>query len=911
MKAGSIATKIENESENARCSAAKMQGNPSDSADVDALANATPAMKQYIQIKARHADCLLFYRMGDFYELFFDDAIDASAILDIALTKRGKHAGEDIAMCGVPVHSHEIYLEKLIASGRKVAICEQLETPEQAKQRGGYKAVVNRDVVRIVTPGTITEESLLAPNRSHYLASLAQAKGQWALAWMDVSTGQFHVMETVPEQLSADLARIDPRELLLSESLWQSDDLAQRLAEWKGIATNQPNSQFDPKKTERILMQHYGVGTLDSFGELRAADIAACGALLEYIRLTQLDRVPRLDIPQKEQAQSAMGIDAATRRNLELVSTMSGSRKGSLLSVIDHTRTAAGGRLLAHWLMSPLTQAGTIISRQEAISWCLTQQEINHFIRHTMASTPDIERSLSRLCLERGGPRDMLVIRDGLQAAQRLKERLMLEQQKPDFANALPDMVRAMLASMQDQTTLIETLKAALVESPPMLARDGNFIISGYRADLDEFRRLRDESKRVMAAMQQRYAQESGISTLKIKFNGVLGYFIEITPAHESKVPEYFIHRQTLANNLRYTTAELGETARKISEAGDKALQLEQECYAQLLSAVRSESAAIITTARALAQWDVVSALAELAEAEQYKRPIIDNSTAFSITGGRHPVVEQSLKSKAESFVSNDCDLSESQKLWLLTGPNMAGKSTFLRQNALISILAQMGSYVPAQSAHIGIIDRLFSRVGAADDLARGQSTFMVEMVETATILNQSTSRSLVILDEIGRGTATYDGLSIAWAVVEHLHDRIACRGLFATHYHELTQLAQTLPSLSCYSMQVKEWKGQVVFLHQVASGTADRSYGIHVAQLAGLPRDVTNRAKQILQQLQSNGGQGELALIKPVQPLPLFEHATQKPDTLRAGLRQLDIDNLSPREALEQLYQLKAQLDD
>lgn len=907
MSGGSIASQIENKSENARCSAAKMQENPSDLDDAALLASATPAMKQYLQIKTRHADCLLFYRMGDFYELFFDDAVDAAAILDIALTKRGKHGGEDIPMCGVPVHSHEVYLEKLIASGRKVAICEQLETPEQAKQRGGYKAVVSRDVVRIVTPGTITEESLLAPDRSHYLAALAQAKGAWALAWMELSTGHFRVMETAPERLSSDLARIDPRELLLSESLWQSDELAMRLAEWKGIISSQPNSQFDPKKTERVLLSHYSVATLEAFGELAAADIAACGALLEYIRLTQLEHLPRLDVPAKEQAQSAMVIDAATRRNLELASTLSGSRKGSLLSVIDCTRTASGGRLLAQWLMSPLTQPAAIGARQDAVAWCLEQREMYHFIRDALAAAPDMERSLSRLCLERGGPRDMLAIRSGLEVAQRIKQRIMLAQQNPSFAQGVPAMLRDMQNGMKDQTELVNMLAAALVESPPLMARDGNFIASGYRADLDEFRRLRDESKRVIAAMQQRYAEQSGIATLKIKFNGVLGYFIEITPSHESKVPEFFIHRQSLANALRYTTTELAETARAISEAGDKALHVEQECFAQLLASIRTESDAIVATARALAQWDVLSSLAELAESEGYVRPVIDDSLAFSVEGGRHPVVEQSLKKKAESFVGNDCDLGEVQRLWLLTGPNMAGKSTFLRQNALIVILAQMGSFVPARAAHIGVVDRLFSRVGAADDLARGQSTFMVEMVETAMILNQSTARSLVILDEIGRGTATYDGLSIAWAVVEHLHDAIACRGLFATHYHELTQLAQSLAALSCHSMQVKEWKGQVVFLHQVASGTADRSYGIHVAQLAGLPRDVTQRAKQILQQLQN--GQGELTLVKPAAPLPLFDHVSSsplQPDVLREAVDALDVDNMSPRAALDALYRLK-----
>ncbi len=866
---------------------------------LDPLASATPAMRQYLQLKAQYKTALLFYRMGDFYELFFDDAKDASAILDIALTKRGKHVGEDIPMCGVPVHSHEMYLQKLIASGRDVAICEQTETPEEAKKRGGHKAVVNREVVRLVTPGTITEENLLTPNQSHYLAALAGNAAGLSLAWLELSTGAFHVAALAPEQLLAELARIAPKELLASEAF------AQQLADFPAKLTLQPGSQFDLRKAERSLCWHYGLANLDPLGELEPNDVAACGALLEYLNITQMAQLPRLDHPQKNQSKAAMLIDAATRRNLELTVTLSGSRKGSLLSVIDRTVTGAGGRLLASWLTSPLTDPVQICARQAMIGWALEEEPLADFISATLAGAPDMERATTRVCMGRGGPRDMQAILRGLQAAQAIKEQFLLKK-----AMNAPEAIARIQVEIGDHSALISEFSRALKEDLPMLARDGNFIASGYQADLDAVRALRDDSKRVIAEMQGRYAKNSDINTLKIKFNNVLGYFIEITAAHEAKVPEHFIHRQTLANNLRYTTAELSETASAIAEASGRALQIEQDCFAKLCAMIDDARDAIVLAARALAQLDVVVALAELARAEGYVCPKIDDSRAFHIEGGRHPVVEAALKRSGERFMANDCDMCEAQQLWLLTGPNMAGKSTFLRQNALIAILAQMGSYVPAKAAQIGVVDRLFSRVGAADDLARGQSTFMVEMVETATILHQASERSLVILDEIGRGTATYDGLSIAWAVVEQLHEQTRCRGLFATHYHELTQLSGSLNRLACYTMQVKEWKDQVIFLHQVKAGTADRSYGIHVAQLAGLPGEVIARARQVLGDLERRG-QGALSVDLPLFAAQAAEPPASKfqPHPAAELLESINPDELSPKEALELLYRLKDQM--
>jgi len=892
------------------------------------FSGATPSMQQYLKLKAAHADYVLFYRMGDFYELFFDDAVQASQILDIALTKRGKHAGEDIPMCGVPVHSHEVYLERLIASGVKVAICEQMEDPAEAKKRG-YKAIVHRDVVRIVTPGTITEETLLDARQSSYLAALTSpspasgggpgrglvhhqnspppgatrhpppetGEGSFALSWLDISTGEFWVSSATPATLLSELARIDPRELLVPDTLANLP----ALEDWKSRLTLQPASIFDTRRSERLLKESYAVTSLEAFGDFTPAMLSACGALLDYVRLTQKNALPRLDAPKRQHASEHMLIDAATMRNLEIMQTLSGDRRGSLFSVMDDTVTSAGARLLANYLAAPSTDETLIHTRLNNVECLVKNPGLRAPIRAYLKECADIERALSRLCLQRGGPRDLLAIAGGLEAAHRV--RMALEK------HDLPDGLERLRDQLGGHETLIEKLKTALKPDCGIFARDGNFIAERYSAALDEFRALRDESKRLIAALQQKYADESGINTLKIKFNNVLGYFIEITQSHQSKVLAHFIHRQTMAGALRYTTVELGELERKISEAADKALKLELELFAELLEIVQKSQTPIITTARALAAIDVFAGLAELAVRRRYTRPVIDRSSEFDIKNGRHPVVEAALAKKSgEKFIGNGCNLAPAQRLWLLTGPNMAGKSTFLRQNALIAIMAQMGSFVPAESAHIGLVDKCFSRVGAADDLARGRSTFMVEMVETATILHQATDRSLVILDEIGRGTATFDGLSIAWAVIEHLHERIRCRALFATHYHELTGLTENLPALSCHTMKVKEWKGELVFLHEVAEGSADRSYGIHVAKLAGLPREVLTRAADILHQLE----QQQIGAAHLPASLPLFSYAQPAPpqDRLREELQTISPDSLSPKQALEMLYRLKEMVE-
>lgn len=859
----------------------------------------SPGMAQYMEIKSRHEGYILFYRMGDFYEMFFDDAVQAAGLLDIALTKRGKVGEEDIPMCGVPVHASDQYLEKLISLGAKVAICEQLEDPAEAKKRGG-KSVVRRDVVRIVTPGTLTEESLLAPTQSNYLAALAAYGDGMALAWVEISTGEFTVAETSAAQLGADMARLNPSELLLTEALAALPELADYRPRMSFI----PPASLHPTRAGERLEQYYQRGALDAFGELTEGDLLACGTLLDYIELTQKDSAPRLDAPTRQPGNSGMVIDAATRRNLELVSALSGGKKGSLLASIDHTITAPGARLLAARLTSPLTDPATINARLDAVEWMQKNTGFREKLREVLRHCPDMERALSRLLVGRGGPRDMLNIRSGLEAARTLRG-LFYQLQRDD----LPALLLESIHDLGEHSALTEELRKSLKEDAPLLARDGGFVQTGYHAALDEFRMLRDESRRLIAAMQARYAESSGINSLKIKHNNVLGYFIEITRLHEKKVPEPFIHRQTMKDALRYTTVELAEIEQKIMEAADRALKIELEIFEALLVQLRESAEVIVTSARALASLDVSAALAELADRRRYCRPVVDNSLHFAITKGRHPVVEAVMEKSGERFIGNGCNLVETQRLWLLTGPNMAGKSTFLRQNALIAIMAQIGSFVPAESAHIGTVDRLFSRVGASDDLARGRSTFMVEMVETATILAQATPRSLVILDEIGRGTATFDGLSIAWAVVEHLHNQIRCRGLFATHYHELTHLAESLPSLALYTMRVKEWKGEVIFLHEVKAGKAEASYGIHVARLAGLPEAVIARARHLLTVLEAERNNPALGLTTNV--LPLFAVETRDEgrgakDALQEQLAALNPDEMSPKEALEALYQLK-----
>ena len=876
-------------------------------------AGASPMMVQYLKIKQDHPDGLLFYRMGDFYELFFEDAVKAAKALDITLTRRGQHGGQDIPMCGVPVHAADGYLSKLIRSGFKVAICEQMEDPAAAKKRGG-KSVVRRAVVRVVTPGTITEDELLDARSHNYLAALAEAGGELGLAWLDVSTGDFLAQPVAAGVLGAALSRLQPGELLLADRLLQQPDLFELLGEWKRALSPLPSARFDSANACRRLEQIFQVKALDAFGDFSRAELAAAGALLDYVELTQKGRLPRLTPPRRLASGTVMEIDAATRRNLELTQALAGGRRGSLLGTIDRTVTGAGGRLLAARLGAPLTDTQGIAGRLDMVRFLLDEEALREDLRGGLRRCPDVERALSRLTLGRGGPRDLAAVHDALSEAAVQRERLSAE----GLASP-PQGIERVRADLGFHETLVERLARALAEDLPLQARDGGFIAAGYTAELDELKTLRDESRRLIAGLQSRYADETAIPSLKIRHNNVLGYYVEVTPTHADKVPVGelgpFIHRQTLASARRYTTVELSELEQKISSAADKALAVELKLFDDLVGEVTGRAEEIALAARALAELDLTAAFAELARDGRWCRPSVEDSTAFHIVGGRHPVVEVALGAAQEgSFVANDCDLDEARRIWLITGPNMAGKSTFLRQNALIAVLAQTGSYVPATEARIGVVDRLFSRVGAADDLARGRSTFMVEMVETAVILNQATARSLVILDEIGRGTATFDGLSIAWACIEQLHEVNLCRALFATHYHELTSLSAKLPALACHAMRVKEWQGDVVFLHEVAAGAADRSYGIHVAKLAGLPEAVVERAEQVLETLEQSEQAGSLARL--ADDLPLFAagpRAAPKaagPSAAQQRLEQINPDELTPRAALELLYELRGLLN-
>jgi DNA mismatch repair protein MutS len=894
-----------------------LSGDVLDSSPLPAVPpDATPMMRQYLAIKAAHPDHLVFYRMGDFYELFFDDAVQASAALDIALTKRGQHLGEDIKMCGVPVHSHEAYLSRLIRRGFKVAVCEQTEDPAEARKRGA-KSVVERAVVRVITPGTLTEDALLDARSHNYLAALAEAQGELALAWLDLSTADFAAQPLAAGQLAAALARLSPGEVLVPDRLLARDGLKHALEEWQAVLTPLPSARFDSDNARKRLQAAFQVVALDSFGAFSRAEVAACGALLDYVELTQAGKIPALAPPHRERADGTMEIDPATRRNLELVKSLDGRRDGSLLATVDRTLTGPGARLLAERLAAPLTERSAIERRLDLVQLFVERPALRERVRETLKRTPDIERALQRLSVGRGGPRDLAALRDGLDSAEALAALLGAE---PEALSPTPAPLAEIVRATSNHRPLIGALAAALADEPPLLARDGGFVRRGYRAELDDQRALRDDSRKTVAALEAKYRDAAGVPSLKIRHNNMIGYHIEVTATHADKLDLAtlgFTRRQSMANATRFGTAELADLETRIGRAADQALALELSIFDALVAEAMTVSIAIASAGRALASLDVASALAELATSGNYVRPVLDDDPVFTVVGGRHPVVEAGLlRQGGPGFVPNDCELGTERRLWLLTGPNMAGKSTFLRQNALIAILAQAGSFVPAKQAHLGIVDRLFSRVGAADDLARGRSTFMVEMVETAAILNQATSRSLVILDEIGRGTATFDGLSIAWATLEHLHDVNKCRALFATHYHELGALKERLASLAPYTMRVKEWQNEVVFLHEVAPGAADRSYGIHVAQLAGLPPAVVARAEQVLAALEKGEQSG--AVTRLADDLPLFAAAPSRPASgvarpaqsdVEAALASVNPDELAPREALELVYALRARI--
>ena len=851
----------------------------------------TPMMAQYRRLKAEAGDALLFYRMGDFFELFFDDAKAAAACLDIALTKRGEDGGEPVPMCGVPVHAAESYLARLIRGGFRVAVAEQTESPVEARKARGSKALVDRAIIRLVTPGTLTEETLLDSANANWLAAVARAGDEWGIAAADISTGRFELVACGPGELQSELARLSPAETVAAEKV-------------PGIGATSGKGGFDSLAGEQALKRRFGLATLDGFGAPGRAELAAAGGLLAYLDATQKNAGAFLAAPRRIARSEHMAIDPATRDSLEICRTQTGSLAGSLLGCIDRCVTAPGRRLLASDLSAPLTDTRAIEARLALVQW-LHEEPIRRMrIRESMKAMPDIGRALGRLVAGRGSPRDLALLRDGLQAAAALKCELEAEPE-------LPDLLVTLLPELGGHAALTDRLAIALVPNPPLEASKGGYIAEGYDAALDALRSASSDGRRAIASLESRYREATGVATLRIRHNAVLGYHIEVPAKHADRLmtsDSGFTHRQTLAGVVRFNSPDLHAEASRVVEAGGHALAAEAAHFEELASLAISSVTRIAATADAIARIDVAASHAERAAEGGWCLPHLTDQPCLEIEGGRHPVVEDALRAEGERFVANNCAVGPGDRLWLITGPNMGGKSTFLRQVAIAAVLAQAGSYVPAAKAKIGIVDRLFSRVGAADNLARGRSTFMVEMVETASILAQATPQSLVILDEIGRGTSTYDGLAIAWAVVEAMHDEIKARTLFATHYHELTRLADRLEALSLHHVRAREWKGDLVLLHEVGEGPADRSYGIAVAKLAGLPPPVVARAKSVLVKLEA-GRDATGGIAAGLDDLPLFASqsvAEAVADPLAEAVASLDPDALTPREALEALYALK-----
>ncbi len=886
----------------------------------------TPSTKQYLDIKNQYKEYLVFYRVGDFYELFFEDALKASKALDILLTKRGYYKGEPIPMCGVPYHAYESYMAKLINQGFKVAICEQTETPEEAKKRGGSKALVNREVVRLVTSGTLTEDNLLDARRNNYLLCCYVIDSNFGFSWADLSTGDFYtrtIKSSSGKQadiLHSFLSFIEAGEIIISDNLLHDTDLFNILKYYQDKLTVLPQARFNLNNAQKMLEKFFKVKTLDAFGSFSKPEIIAAGIVLDYIETTQKGKLAQLKNPIQYTQSQFLEIDSSTRQNLELISSTNSDKKTTLLNTINRTITGAGSRLLTNRLLAPAVNIETINQRLDMINFFIKASEIRKTLRNYFKEVSDIEKTISRMSLNRCSPKELSELGTTLSYIPKIRNLIYNIGAYNLSLEHIPAEIDENLKSLADFSALVTEINEALKAHDELPGKTGigNFIQSGYNAKLDQLHNIQEEQKIAILALEKKYIQDTGILNLKIRYTSVLGYFIEVPTKMAKEIIQLpqFIHRQSVISGARFTTVELNQMEQELNSAEDKALALEFSLYDDLINKALCATNDIYNTASVFAQLDVASALADLAVEKNYSRPIIDNSSDFIIKEGRHPVVEKAIEKNADgTFVSNDCELNcLNNRIWLLTGPNMAGKSTFLRQNAIIAIMAQLGSYVPCSYAKIGIIDKIFSRVGASDDLSRGRSTFMVEMVETASILNQATEKSFVILDEIGRGTATYDGLSIAWSVIEHLHDVNKCRALFATHYHELTVLANKLKELSLHCMKIKEYQGNVIFLHQVINGAADRSYGIHVAKLAGLPKLVIERAKQILQSLEQNPTRASISDIE--NDLPLFsafkDEQTNHENSANIYtpaiklIKGLNPDNMSPREALEKLYELK-----
>ena len=853
----------------------------------------TPMMKQYLEIKEEYFEEILFYRMGDFYEMFFNDAKVASSVLDITLTKRGQWNNNDIPMCGIPFHSSESYLSKLISNGYRVAVCEQINEIENDVKKN--KGPMKRKVVRVITPGTVLEENFFDDNPNNFLCSWNEVNGRHSISWVDLSTGIFCVQKIDINQsnaLETALERLSPRELIMPLKMKE-----QRPHYFRGCVTFQADSLFQSGACEERLKKFYKTKSLEAFGEFSRSCISTAGAILGYVNLTQKGKLPLLKKIKQWKNIDVMEIDIFSRKSLELLKTQSGEKNGSFFNAINQTLTSGGARLLLERLNGPSLDKLEINKRLDTVSNFVSENLLRKKVRDVLKLIPDIERSLTRLQFDRGGPRDLISIKTGCEKAYEISKLIS------DHDFTFPEKeLNEISSNLTIDISFIKELDLAISESPPLFARDGNFIKKGFSNELDQIKLIRDNSKEKILSLQAKYINQTGVQSLKIKFNNVLGYHLEVRKNHETKLleQEEFIHRQGTAQASRFTTAELVSIESKLTDARSKSLNIELEIYESLVKNCLQRSEKLLSIFQGISSLDVATGFAELAHKWNYSRPEISNERIFNVVAGRHPVIEQILnKEKDASFISNNCNLSD-QKIWLITGPNMGGKSTFLRQNALINIMAQMGSFVPAEKATIGISDRIFSRVGSGDDLSRGQSTFMVEMIETASILNHATEKSFVILDEIGRGTSTWDGLSLAWSIIEKLHNDINCKTLFATHYHELTTLERSLKKLSLKTLEAKEYNDEIIFLYNLVNGSANKSYGLEVAKLAGVPFDVIKRAKDILKNLESD--------YKIDDKLPLFNQTKEKEAVTKVSkkLNEIVPDSVSPIQALEILYELK-----
>ncbi|UCD50029.1 MAG: DNA mismatch repair protein MutS [Phycisphaerales bacterium] len=865
----------------------------------------TPAMKQFHHFKQKHPDCVLFFRMGDFYETFYDDAKTCAKVLGLTLTSRGKGSPNPVPLAGVPYHAVDGYLKKMLQAGYRVAVCEQVEDPKTAK------GVVKRDVVRIVTPGTLTDDMLLEDKKDNFLCAIhLDAKGYAALSWVDISTGHFFVQRIAERDLLDELQRLGPAECLLADRRGELfDSETRRLANEVGrltnaIVTERPAWYFDPYQAQQRLLKHFGAATLEGFG-IRDADqdlIPAAGAVIEYLNETQKTTLGHIQSLRKVARQSFLQIDPTSLRSLEVLQTIRAeTRKGSLLVCLDETLTGMGGRMFRNWLCMPLCDIEVIEARQDAVAELKDQAEKLAEVRERLSNIADTERIAARISTFRAGPRDMLALAGTLRQIPALRELLGA------FG---ADLLKHLAERCDSMDELAHLLEAAIEPECPTHLRDGGFIRVGFSAELDRLRSISKDGQSWLRDYQQRQIESTGIANLKVGYNKVFGYYIEVSHAAADKVPPDFVRKQTIKNAERYITEELKKYENEVLTAEEKALSLEQ----RLFEDVRQEAATYVLRlqqlAETIAQVDCLASLAHVAARRNYIRPTITNDTRIVIREGKHPVLAETLGAE---FVPNDVELGTTDgDIAVITGPNMSGKSTYIRQTALLALMAQTGSFIPAKEAEIGLVDRIFTRVGASDELTRGQSTFMVEMTETANIINNATAQSLVILDEVGRGTSTYDGLSLAWAITEHLATRLKCRTLFATHYHELTELSELFDNVRNLNVAVREWMDEVVFLHRILPGGTDKSYGIHVAKLAGIPKSILGRSQEILEELEST-------FAKEATGEHLAKHKTKEPEgdalfvqkhkSVLDKLSSTDINHLTPIEAINLLHQIKNEI--